>query len=47
MTTPFQLPITNYQLSINDQFSMIKQAAASVCKLLNVNSMKIASEGGA
>jgi hypothetical protein len=45
MTLSFQLSIINYQLSLNDQFSMIKQAAkqkaANICKLLNDNLLEI------
>jgi hypothetical protein len=33
--------ITNSQLSINAQLPIINEAVAAVCKLLNVNSMKI------
>lgn len=36
-----QFSIINVQLSINDQYSMINEAATAVCELLNVNSMEI------
>lgn len=36
-----QLSMLNAQLTMNYQFSMIKQVAASNCKLLNENLLKI------